>query len=110
SLFGPHRDDLMLELKGLPVKGYASHGEMWSFALSLKLALADVLREDSPSGDPVLVLDDVFAELDVGRRERLILWHPLSSRSSLPLRCETTFPISTTGMSFKLRTERSSVD
>lgn len=72
SLFGPHRDDLELSLKTLPVKGYASHGEMWSYALSLKLALADVLREDSPSGDPVLVLDDVFAELDVGRREKLI--------------------------------------
>lgn len=72
TLVGPHRDDLELTLKGLPVKGYASHGEMWSFTLALKLALADLLRDDSPGGDPVLVLDDVFAELDTGRRERLI--------------------------------------
>lgn len=71
TLVGPHRDDLRMALNGLPVKGYASHGEMWSFALSLKLALAEILRADLPGGDPVLVLDDVFAELDVGRRQKL---------------------------------------
>lgn len=71
SLVGPHRDDLHLELNGLPARGYASHGESWSFALSLKLAAAAVLRRESAAGDPVLVLDDVFAELDEARRERL---------------------------------------
>jgi len=71
TLVGPHRDDLHLSLKGLPVKGYASHGETWSFALSLKLALAEVLREDSVIGDPIIILDDVFAELDVQRRNQL---------------------------------------
>lgn len=71
TLIGPHRDDLELGLNGLPVKGYASHGESWSVALALKLALALVLREDSVTGDPVLLLDDVFAELDEGRRGRL---------------------------------------
>jgi DNA replication and repair protein RecF len=71
TLAGPHRDDLVLELNGLPARGYASHGESWSFALSLKLASAAVLRRESSSGDPVLILDDVFAELDESRRGRL---------------------------------------
>jgi DNA replication and repair protein RecF len=71
TLAGPHRDDLVLELNGLPARGYASHGESWSFALSLKLASAAVLRGESSAGDPVLILDDVFAELDESRRGRL---------------------------------------
>jgi len=73
SLVGPHRDELVLSLGGLPVKGYASHGESWSFALGLRLASYQLLCGDAADGDgePVLVLDDVFAELDVGRRERL---------------------------------------
>jgi DNA replication and repair protein RecF len=69
SLVGPHRDDLLLSLGSLPVKGYASHGESWSVALALRLASYDLLKSDG--GEPVLVLDDVFAELDTGRRERL---------------------------------------
>jgi DNA replication and repair protein RecF len=71
TLAGPHRDDLVLTLNNLPARGYASHGESWSFALSLKLASAAVLRRESSAGDPVLILDDVFAELDVARRGRL---------------------------------------
>jgi DNA replication and repair protein RecF len=88
SLVGPHRDDLVLTLGGLPAKGYASHGESWSFALALRLAAFRLLGgtdESVPArvdevfwdpdhgsdADPVLVLDDVFAELDVRRRERL---------------------------------------
>ncbi|MGO4340472.1 DNA replication/repair protein RecF [Pedococcus sp. 2YAF34] len=70
SLAGPHRDDLVLSLSDLPAKGYASHGESWSFALGLKLAAYQLLRHDL-GDDPVLILDDVFAELDSGRRERL---------------------------------------
>lgn len=73
TLVGPHRDDVVLLLNGLPAKGYASHGESWSFALALRLASAELLRRDSMTGDPVLVLDDVFAELDRLRRERLAL-------------------------------------
>ncbi|KQV64218.1 recombinase RecF [Nocardioides sp. Root122] len=77
SLVGPHRDDLLLTLGTgpdpgdlrLPVKGYASHGESWSFALALRLASYDLLRADGD--DPILVLDDVFAELDVERRNQL---------------------------------------
>lgn len=81
SLVGPHRDDLVLALahgadetgSELPAKGYASHGEAWSYALALRLASYHLLSSDAAAGDgePILVLDDVFAELDVGRRERL---------------------------------------
>lgn len=71
TLVGPHRDDLVLGLNGMGARGYASHGESWSFALALKLASADVLRRESTTGDPVLILDDVFAELDQSRRARL---------------------------------------
>ncbi|MFS2279332.1 DNA replication/repair protein RecF [Microbacterium sp. OR21] len=71
TLVGPHRDDLILRVRDLPVKGYASHGESWSVALALRLASAELLRTESPAGDPVLILDDVFAELDADRRQRL---------------------------------------
>jgi len=73
---GPHRDDLLLTLgtgagagERLPVKGYASHGESWSIALALRLASYDLLRADGD--DPILILDDVFAELDADRRAQL---------------------------------------
>ena len=69
-LVGPHRDDLAFSLGTLPVKGYASHGEGWSFALALRLASVDLLREDGV--EPILILDDVFAELDEHRRARVV--------------------------------------
>jgi len=68
-LVGPHRDELELSIGGLPARGYASHGESWSFALALRLASFTLLRQGHE--DPVLILDDVFAELDTGRRDRL---------------------------------------
>lgn len=83
SLVGPHRDDLQLQLGEFPVKGYASHGESWSFALALRIASYRVLSEPldesvwpwssdwGPDGEPVLILDDVFAELDAFRRSAL---------------------------------------
>jgi DNA replication and repair protein RecF len=71
TLSGPQRDDLVLLLNGMPAKTYASHGEGWSYALALRLASRQLLREDSNYGDPILILDDVFAELDAKRRERL---------------------------------------
>src|SRR5215218_2621624 len=69
SLVGPHRDDVTLTLGMLPARGYASHGESWSLALALKLGSFSLLRADGI--EPVLVLDDVFAELDLTRRDRL---------------------------------------
>jgi DNA replication and repair protein RecF len=68
-LVGPHRDDLELGIGDLPARGYASHGESWSMALALRLSGFELLRADGD--DPVLLLDDVFAELDTGRRDRL---------------------------------------
>lgn len=74
NLVGPHRDDLDLGLGDLSLRGYASHGESWSSALALRLGSYELLRSDYPAGaEPVLVLDDVFAELDAGRREQLAL-------------------------------------
>ncbi len=69
TLVGPHRDEVALAIGTLPVKGYASHGESWSYALALRLASYELLRADGD--DPVLILDDVFAELDTDRRDRL---------------------------------------
>lgn len=73
SLVGPHRDELKLSLGSadarLPVRGYASHGESWSFSLALRLASYDLLRAEGD--DPILILDDVFAELDTERRHQL---------------------------------------
>jgi len=72
SLVGPHRDDMLLTLGQAPAKGYASHGESWSFALALRMASYELLRSEAlADGEPVLILDDVFAELDVQRRTRL---------------------------------------
>ena len=68
-LVGPHRDEVELSIGGMPARGYASHGESWSLALALRLASFALLREGRE--DPVLILDDVFAELDSGRRDRL---------------------------------------
>ncbi|MBV1781192.1 DNA replication/repair protein RecF [Paeniglutamicibacter sp. ABSL32-1] len=73
TLVGPHRDDVLLTLGGAPAKGYASHGETWSLALALRLAAYKVMGEDDPrpGAGPILILDDVFAELDATRRTRL---------------------------------------
>ncbi|MDO5662137.1 MAG: DNA replication/repair protein RecF [Brachybacterium sp.] len=74
TLVGPHRDDLEIRLHDFPAKGYASHGESWSLALALRLGSYDLLRieeGDLGDGEPILILDDVFSELDAHRRERL---------------------------------------
>ena len=71
TLCGPQRDDLVLLLNGMPAKNYASHGEGWSYALALRLASRELLRAEGNFGDPILILDDVFAELDAKRREKL---------------------------------------
>lgn len=72
TVVGPHRDDVLLMIGELPAKAYASHGECWSMALSLRLASFELMRGlDDVAGDPVLILDDVFAELDATRRAAL---------------------------------------
>jgi DNA replication and repair protein RecF len=71
TLAGPHRDDLIVTLNSLPARSHSSQGEAWSAALALRLSQVDLLRRTSVAGDPVVVLDDVFSELDAGRRTRL---------------------------------------
>ena len=71
TLIGPQRDDLVFKLGDLAVKGFASHGESWSFAIALRLASIALLKAETKTGDPILILDDVFAELDSERRTRL---------------------------------------
>ena len=89
TLVGPHREDITLLLGGMPVKHFASHGESWSFALALKLASWFVHVEDDSSvgSSPILILDDVFAELDSARATAWARWLPMRSRCSLPARC-----------------------
>ncbi|MFM8926847.1 MAG: DNA replication/repair protein RecF, partial [Rhodoluna sp.] len=72
SLVGPQRDDLKLMLGDFPAKGYISYGEAWSFAISLKLAGAELLKAEARAGDPILILDDVFSSLDDNRLDRLL--------------------------------------
>ncbi|BCJ71752.1 DNA replication and repair protein RecF [Catellatospora sp. IY07-71] len=95
TLAGPHRDDLVLRLGDLPVKGYASHGESWSYALALRLAGYALLRADGI--EPVLILDDVFAELDTGRRDRLA--HLIGDAAQVIITCavEADVPASLRG-------------
>ena len=71
TLIGPHRDDVLLTINALPARGYASHGESWSLALALRLGAVELLRHALDTGDPIVILDDVFAELDERRRVRL---------------------------------------
>ena len=71
TISSTRRDDLLLEVNDLPARGYASHGESWSLALALRLGSVELLRNESDSGDPIVILDDVFAELDERRRARL---------------------------------------
>lgn len=72
TLVGPHRDELLITKSNLPTRTHSSQGEAWSLALGMKLAMAELLRQETLTGDPVLILDDVFAVLDSGRRKRLL--------------------------------------
>ncbi len=98
TLVGPHRDDLTLTLGELPAKGYASHGESWSFALALRLAAFELLRGEGI--EPVLVLDDVFAELDVGRRQRLAEMVSTASQVLVTCAVEQDVPTSLAGIRY----------
>lgn len=90
SLVGPHRDDLELHLGDFPAKGYASHGESWSMALSLKLGAFNLVRADG--SNPILILDDVFAELDTTRRQHLIEATQVAEQTIITAAVESDIP------------------
>jgi len=101
TLTGPHRDDLLLILGDHAVKGYASHGESWSIALSLKLATYNLLKSDGLS--PILILDDVFSELDEERRERLAEIAKGADQTIITVAVENDLPKSITGTKYLVR-------
>jgi DNA replication and repair protein RecF len=95
TLTGPHRDDLLLMLGEHQVKGYASHGEAWSIALALKLATYNLLKNDGLS--PILILDDVFSELDEDRREKLSAIANSTEQTIITVAVESDLPKSISG-------------
>ena len=101
TLTGPHRDDLLLILGDHAVKGYASHGESWSIALSLKLATYNLLKSEGLS--PILILDDVFSELDEERRERLAEIAKSAEQTIITVAVENDLPKSITGSKYLVR-------
>jgi DNA replication and repair protein RecF len=90
SLIGPHRDDLHLHLGDFPAKGYASHGESWSMAIALRIASYTLLK--SEGADPILILDDIFAELDVARRRQLAAVTLLAEQTIITTAVEGDLP------------------
>ena len=101
TLTGPHRDDLTLMLGEHLVKGYASHGESWSIALSLKLATYQLLKSDGLS--PILILDDVFSELDEERREKLAQLAQSAEQTIITVAVENDLPKSLTGAKYLVK-------
>ena len=100
TLLGPHRDDIVLGLDGIPAKGYASHGESWSIALALRLASFDVLVGDGV--EPVLILDDVFAELDSTRRALLGARVQAAAQVLITAAAEEDVPVDLRGVTFRV--------
>lgn len=100
SLVGPHRDDLLLNLGEHPVKGFASHGESWSIALSLRLASYQLLRADGDN--PILILDDVFSELDEKRRERLVALTNTAEQTLITVAVANDLPSELTGSRYQV--------
>ena len=100
SLVGPHRDDLLLNLGDHPVKGYASHGESWSIALALRLASYQLFINDGEK--PILILDDVFSELDEGRREKLVSLSSAAEQTFITVAVDSDLPPEITGAKFKV--------
>jgi DNA replication and repair protein RecF len=106
TLAGPQRDDLVLSLNNMPARTHSSQGEAWSFALALRLAMKDVVTKHSIAGDPVVILDDVFSELDEGRRLRLGehlvgIEHVIVTAAD-----DATLPVSLSGERFRVREGR----
>lgn len=75
STVGPHRDEVELRIGGLPARTHASQGEQRSFALALRLASHEAVT-DATGTPPILLLDDVFSELDPGRSDALLIHLP----------------------------------
>ena len=100
SLVGPHRDDLLLNLGEHPVKGFASHGESWSIALSLRLASYQLLKADGDN--PILILDDVFSELDEKRRERLVALTNTAEQTLITVAVANDLPSELTGSRYQV--------
>ena len=90
SLIGPHRDDLHLQLGDFPAKGYASHGESWSMAISLRIGSYNLLK--SEGAEPVLILDDIFAELDTTRRQQLTSVTQMAEQNFITAAVESDLP------------------
>ena len=90
SLIGPHRDDLHLQLGDFPAKGYASHGESWSMAISLRVGSYNLLK--SEGAEPVLILDDIFAELDTSRRQQLTSVTHMAEQTFITAAVESDLP------------------
>ena len=101
TLTGPHRDDLILNLGDHLVKGYASHGESWSIALSLKLATYQLLVKDGLK--PILILDDVFSELDEERRVHLIKLAKTAEQTFITVAVENDLPTELTGNKYLVK-------
>lgn len=101
SLVGPHRDDLLLNLGEHPVKGFASHGESWSIALALRLASYDLLKNDGDN--PILILDDVFSELDESRRERLSKLAATTEQTLITVAVENDLPSHLSGKRYEVQ-------
>ena len=90
SLIGPHRDDLHLQLGDFPAKGYASHGESWSMAISLRIGSYNLLK--SEGAEPILILDDIFAELDTARRQQLTSVTQMAEQTFITAAVESDLP------------------
>lgn len=90
SLIGPHRDDLHLQLGDFPAKGYASHGESWSMAISLRIGSFNLLKAEG--AEPILVLDDIFAELDTARRAQLTSVTKIAEQTIITAAVESDLP------------------
>ena len=90
TLIGPHRDDLHLQLGEFPAKGYASHGESWSIAIALRIGSFNLLK--SEGAEPILILDDIFAELDTSRRQQLTSVAQIAEQTIITAAVESDLP------------------
>jgi DNA replication and repair protein RecF len=101
TLSGPHRDDLAISLRGLPARTHASHGEAWSLALALRIAAYRLLASEGE--EPILLLDDVFAELDHRRREQVAAIAATAEQALITLAVDEDLPSHLRGSMFHVK-------